>query len=235
MPNNRRFHLPNIPQHVVQRGNNRLSCFLSDDDHAEYLLRLKAASRKCGVAIHAYVLMSNHVHLLATPESGDGVGKMMQAVGSGYVRSFNCTHGRTGTLWEGRYFSSPVGTDGYLWNCHKYIELNPVRARIVSDAARYRWSSFARNALGRADDVVTPHPAYAALAKLDQHVAYRKFFEETLCDATAREIRERLRKERAFGSEAFLATIEGVAARSPRCRSRGRPWPEKREEQPTLF
>jgi len=223
MPNSRRFNVAAIPQHVVQRGNDRQACFRQEDDYLEYLARLAGASRKHGVAIHAYVLMTNHVHLLATPETGDGMSRLMQAVGSGYVRSYNAKHARTGTLWEGRFFSSLVDGDDYLWQCHRYIELNPVRAGIASDPSRYRWSSFARNALGKPDRVVTPHPAYAGLAACEPFRIYRGFFESTLSEATIVEIRDRWRKGRAFASEERLQHIEAVASRSPRSRGPGRP------------
>jgi len=153
MPNSRRFHLPDIPQHVVQRGHGKQLCFLSDADYLEYRRRLASASKRFEVSIHAYVLMTNHVHLLASSHSAHGVPKLMQSVGGGYVRSFNARHGRTGTLWDGRYFSSPVGSDAYFWNCHRYIELNPVRAGIVDVPGSYRWSSNSSNAPGGVDPV----------------------------------------------------------------------------------
>jgi putative transposase len=229
MPNSRRFHVPDLPQHVVQRGNNRQDCFLTDEDRSEYLLRLAIASRKYAVAIHAYALMPNHVHLLATPETGEGVGRLMQAVGSGYVRTFNARYRRSGTLWDGRYFSSLVGADAYFWNCHRYIELNPVRAGIVVRPDEYHWSSFARNALGRPDQVVTPHPAYLALARCisDVPASYLSLFASPLRESTLTEIRYRLHQERAYGDEAFVSRIEAESPRSPRCRGPGRPAAEE--------
>jgi putative transposase len=198
---------------------------VSEDDRAEYLFRLASASRKLSVAIHAYALMPNHVHLLATPDTGDGVGRLMQAVGSGYVRSFNARNRRTGTLWDGRYYSSLVGSDRYLWNCYRYIELNPVRAGIVVRPEDFRWSSHARNALGAPDPVVTPHSAYLSLARCygDVPAAYRSLFTEELGEATLTEIRYRLSKERAYADEDFIAQLEKTCHRSPRCRRPGRP------------
>jgi putative transposase len=206
----------------VQRGNDRETCFVEDGDFSEYLARLRAASEKFDVAIHAYVLMSNHVHILATPVAPEGVGRMMQAVGSGYVPGFNARHGRTGTLWDGRYFSSLVGADSYFWNCQRYIELNPVRAGIVRDPLDYKWSSHARNAFGRSDPIVTPHPAYLALGGESASV-YRQFFQEDLSEATISQIRETLAREGAFGNDSFLDQVESVASRSPKARPRGRP------------
>lgn len=224
MSNSRRFHLPSIPQHIVQRGNNRQACFLVEEDYTEYVGRLAAAARKFGVAIHAYALMSNHVHLLASPSSAGGIAKMMQAVGGGYVRCFNTRHHRTGTLWDGRYFSSLVGGDSYFWNCHRYIELNPVRAGMVGRPGDYRWSSHARNAHGRPDPLVSPHPAYMALGSSGDAAqrAYRQFFETMLPEETIEEIRRQLHRERAFGDEEFLARIESRTQRSPRVQRAGR-------------
>ena len=225
MPNSRRFNLPSVPQHVVQRGNDRRLCFLEEADYIEFLLRLTGASRKFSVAVHAYVLMPNHVHLLATPAAPGGIGRMMQAVGSGYVKTFNARHGRTGTLWDGRYFGSVVGTDQYFWNCHRYIELNPVRAGIVCRPEDFRWSSHACNALGRPDPVVTPHPSYLALAHRvgDVAPAYRQMFAKTLEESAVNEIRYRLRQERAYGDEDFVARLEPISPRSLRSRGPGRP------------
>jgi putative transposase len=222
VPNSTRFRLANIPQHVVQRGNNGEVCFRDDEDFLEYLGRLAAASRKFDVAVHAYVLMTNHMHLLATPHSLDGVGKMMQAVGSAYVPIFNARHHRSGTLWDGRFYSSLVGSDAYFWNCHRYIELNPVRAGLVREPGAYRWSSFPHNAKGSQDPVITPHPAYHALGA-NAATAYLGMFGKALEDRTVLEIRETLRRELAFGSEAFLDDLEIRANRSCRPKARGRP------------
>jgi putative transposase len=225
MPNSRRFHLPDIPQHLVQRGHGKQLCFLIDADYLEYRRRLASASERFEVSIHAYVLMTNHVHLLASSRSPHGVPKLMQSVGGGYVRSFNARHGRTGTLWDGRYFSSPVGSDAYFWNCHRYIELNPVRAGMVDVPGSYRWSSYARNAYGSADPVVTPHPSYLSLANslVDVTKRYREMFATELADAEIEDIRMKLKTERAFGNEEFLTAIEATSSRSPRHHGRGRP------------
>jgi putative transposase len=224
MPNSPRFNLPGFPQHIVQRGNDHRRCFLLEDDFREYLGRLLAASRKYAVAIHAYALMPNHVHLLATPACMEGIGRVMQAVGSGYVRRFNSRHERSGTLWDRRYFSALVGNDAYLWHCHRYIELNPVRAGIASHPGDYPWSSYARNAFGRHDDLVTPHPAIAGLGPAGSaERAYWAMIDTGLDESTLQEIRQSLHAERAFGDEAFLARIESLTERSPRQLSRGRP------------
>jgi len=130
-----RICLPGIPQHIIQRGNNRQVCFASEEDFAAYAHWLGEASIKNNVAIHAWVFMTNHVHLLVTPESQDGISRMMQTLGRRYVRYFNYTYKRTGTLWEGRFKSCVVDADNYLLTCQRYIELNPVRANMVEHPA----------------------------------------------------------------------------------------------------
>ena len=144
----RRFALPGQPQHIIQRGNNREIIFAAEGDCRFYLDKLEEACRRFRCAVHAYVLMTNHVHLLMTPSDELGIGKVMQALGWVYVQYFNHTYGRTGTLWEGRYKSSLLDSEGYLLTCSRYIELNPVRAGMVGHPAEYPWSSYRHNALG---------------------------------------------------------------------------------------
>jgi len=153
-----RLTLPGYPHHVIQRGNNRQPIFATDDDRRLLLQLLETNAKALGVAIHSYVLMDNHFHLLATPRDSTGLPKLMQAVGRRYVRYFNDTHGRTGTLWEGRYKSTLVQAERYLLACMVYIDLNPVRAGIVATAAEFAWSSH-RSYVGQGSDrLVTPHP-----------------------------------------------------------------------------
>ncbi len=154
------FNLPGCAQHVIQRGNNREACFYGEPDYKAYLAFLKDASIKYEVAIHAFVLMTNHVHLLVTPNNEIGVSRMMQALGRKYVQYFNFTHGRTGTLWEGRYKSTLVDADNYVLTVYRYIELNPVRANMVAHASEYPWSSYRGNALGVPISLLTPHSLY---------------------------------------------------------------------------
>lgn len=158
-----RLDLPGVPQHIVQRGNNRLPCFLDDGDRLRYLTLLREALLATGVQLHAYVLMDNHVHLLATPLDPGDIGRMMQRLGRRYVGQFNGRHGRTGTLWEGRYKACLVDNEHNVLACYRYIELNPVRARVTDDPVAYRWSSCATNLEQRPDSSVSPHPAWLAL------------------------------------------------------------------------
>ena len=157
MPRRARLVPPGVPLHLIQRGNNRQVCFLAEDDCRFYLDWLTHYARKLDVAIHAWVLMTNHVHLLVSPADPAGPGAVMQALGQRYVQHFNRAWARSGTLWEGRFRSCPVDAEAYLLACQRYIELNPVRAGMVGHPAEYRWSSFRANALGElaaADDLV---------------------------------------------------------------------------------
>jgi putative transposase len=225
MPRRPRLDLPGVPEHLVQRGNDRSSCFRDDSDRRDYLRILTDRSQQFGVAVHAYVLMNNHVHLLVTAECVGATSRMMQISGATYARHFNDRHGRTGTLWEGRFHSCPIDSGSYLWNCHRYIELNPVRAGIVATPDAYRWSSFAGNALGQFDRLLTPRAEYIALSPSapDRSRAYRALFESALGAAERDEIRRHLIHERPWGGPAFLDEIERRAGFSQSIRPPGRP------------
>ena len=175
-----RLCLPGIPQHIIQRGNNRHVCFGGEEDFAAYANWLYEYSQKYHVAIYAWVFMTNHVHLLVTPETRDGVSKMMQTLGRHYVRYFNFTYRRTGTLWEGRFKSCVVDVENYLLICQRYIELNPVRAGIVESPADYKWSSYTANGLGHKIKLQTPHLTYSELGStiFERAKQYRALFVE---------------------------------------------------------
>lgn len=158
-----RLTLPGYPHHVIQRGNNRQAIFLSSADHQFMLELLVENSRKFKVAIHAYALMSNHFHLLVTPQTDDGLPQMMQAVGRRYVRHFNDSHERSGTLWEGRFKSTLIQADVYLLACMAYIDLNPVRAGVAASPRDYPWSSYGHYCGQRIDKLVSPHSLFWAL------------------------------------------------------------------------
>ncbi|MCB1747860.1 MAG: transposase [Gammaproteobacteria bacterium] len=182
MTRSARLDLPGVPQHVVQRGNNRHAIFVADADRRFFLAALRLAATRNDVAIHAYVLMDNHVHLLATPACPGAVGRMMQSTGVRYVAWFNRRYGRSGTLWEGRYRAIVIERDDYLLACHRYIELNPLRAGLVARPGAFGWSSYAANADGIPDPLVTPHPIYLALAAsaARRRAHYRALFEVAL-------------------------------------------------------
>jgi putative transposase len=220
-----RLDLVDIPQHIVQRGNDRALCFRDDTDRRGYLAALGQMALRYGCAIHAYVLMNNHVHLLVTPAVVGAVSRMMQAIGSWYVPEFNLRHGRTGTLWEGRYRSCLVDTDSYLLACYRYIELNPVRAAIVAKPWEYRWSSYAVNAGAASSSFIRPHETFLALGETpaERGQRYRELFHSGLPDAQLREIRAYTQQQRALGSTRFQMKVGAQVGRCVALRPNHRP------------
>ncbi|MEW5786661.1 MAG: transposase [Pseudomonadota bacterium] len=225
MPRRPRIKLPGYPQHLVQRGINREPCFFAEEDYHCYLHWLKKSAADYHCAIHAYVLMTNHVHLLITPEKPEGPSQLMQSVGRRYVQYINRTYKRSGTLWEGRFKSSVVQADQYFLLCSRYIELNPVRAGMVADPCQYRWSSYRHNGLGQHDERLTPHDVFIALGLSDQErqSAYRAMFRTELDEAAISDIRLALAQSQPLGSNRFsekLCDAVGVRRCNARC---GRP------------
>ncbi len=225
MPRLPRYEVPGHPQHVVQRGNNRCVTFSADDDYQHFRDWLSAAASRHGCQIHAYVLMTNHVHLLVTPMRTGSVALTMQSVGRRYVRYFNDIHERTGTLWEGRYRATLVDSEHYLLSCYRYIELNPVRAGLVTRPDEYRWSSHSTNAWGAADPLIAAHPCYEALgaeprARLK---AYRALFRSAADERVLHDIREATNTGWALGDERFRENITALSHRRAGPLPRGRP------------
>ncbi|WP_374554656.1 transposase [Thermomonas sp.] len=214
-----RIDLSGIPQQIVQRGNNRLPCFLDDIDRACYRQLLREALLATGCRLHAYVLMDNHVHLLATPPEAGTTGRMMQRLGRHYVGQFNARHGRTGTLWEGRYKACLVDGDDYLLRCTRYIDLNPVRARMTDDPAAFPWSSCASLCGLREDALLTPHPVQRALGT----EGYRALLAEAISDDDLAAIRLYLQQQRAYGRDDFRAMVEAKTQRFAGVRPAHRP------------
>ncbi|MEO7623026.1 MAG: transposase [Gallionella sp.] len=205
MPRRPRIKLADVPQHVVQRGINREPCFFAEEDYHFYLHWLQKSAADWHCAIHSYVLMTNHVHLLVTADRPDGIAKLMQSIGRRYVQYINRSYRRTGSLWEGRYKSSLVQAETYLLSCMRYIELNPVRANMVNDPAQYRWSSYQHNGLGQADGRIAPHLLYLELGKEQDErlAAYRALFRSELDEAALTDIRLALAQGQPLGSERF--------------------------------
>ncbi|MFC5488285.1 transposase [Dokdonella soli] len=209
----------------MQRGNNRMPCFFDDDDRRRYMTVLREASLRHHCSIHAYVLMSNHVHLLASPATPGATASMMQSLGRMYVSTFNARHRRSGTLWEGRYKSRLVDSEAYLLRCYRYIELNPVRAAMVAAPEDYRWSSYNANAAGADDPLIHPHPSYTALGATpdERQRLYRQLVSETLSEDELAEIRIYVQQQRALGSNRFQAMIEAELGRCAHARPAHRP------------
>jgi putative transposase len=220
-----RYNIVGVPQHVIQRGNNREPCFFAEADYCYYLDCLAGSAEKYGCDVHAYVLMTNHVHLLVTPNRQNAIPQMMQSLGRKYVRYVNHVYKRTGTLWEGRYKSSLVDESHYLLTCMRYIELNPVRAGMVEVPGEYRWSSYRANGYGEADECIKPHLIYRSLGdgpEIRMH-QYRLLFSTALEDAQVHEIRETLNQELVLGKGYFKDRIETMLGRRVRPGQVGRP------------
>ncbi|CAH0992542.1 hypothetical protein SIN8267_02675 [Sinobacterium norvegicum] len=218
-----RLYVEGCAQHIIQRGNNREACFYDESDYKAYLSFLYDAAAQYQVSIHAFVLMTNHVHLLVTPVDAKGVGRMMQSLGRRYVQYFNFTYGRTGTLWEGRYKSTLVDSERYVLTVYQYIELNPVRAGMVQHAAEYAWSSYRHNGVGKRIGLVTPHEEYLRLGKTDgerqQH--YRLLIQGKMKDRDIIAVRQATNKAWVLGSDHFKAQIEEKTGRPAEPASRG--------------
>lgn len=231
MPRLPRFNLIGLPQHIIQRGNNRQVCFFEPDDFVFYLDCLREASATAGCDVRAYVLMTNHVHLLVTPQRDHAVPRMMQAVGRRYVQYVNHRNRRTGTLWEGRYKASLVESERYLLTCYRYIELNPVRAPgMVERPADYRWSSHKANAYGEGGQWLTPHPVYQRLGQTPavRQQAYRDLFAETLTGDVLHDIRESVNQGVVLGGSRFREEIQAALNIRTAPGRRGRPKKVKR-------
>lgn len=197
------------PLHIIHRGNNRQAVFFGEEDYQRFISDLTASATKYRCNVHAYVLMTNHFHLLITPEEVSGVSSMMQAVGRRYVRYINATYKRSGTLWEGRFKSGLIDSDRYLLTCYRYIEMNPVRAGMTKSPADYQWSSFHFNALGQQDNLVVPHEIYLSMGKgqEERRLAYLTLFESGLSSYDIKAISEGTEKGEAIGSEKFQEDI----------------------------
>jgi len=210
MPRLPRFVLPGHPQHVIQRGNDRQNIFRSKEDFEFYLGKIFDAAEIHQCDIHAYILMTNHVHLLVTPNLGNSIGKMMQSIGRYYVQFFNKKYKRTGTLWEGRYKATLIDSEQYLLTCMRYIELNPVRAQMVDHPSKYAWSSFGYNALGQTNNMVTPHREYKQLGRMDsdRQANYRKLFKSQIPKDTLEALRKSTNKAQVLGGSQFKQRME---------------------------
>jgi putative transposase len=205
-----RIYIPGVAHHLIQRGNNREACFYEEADYKTYLSHLREVADQFSVAIHSFVLMTNHVHLLVTPNDANALARIMQALGRRYVQFFNHKYSRTGTLWEGRYKSTLVQSEQYLLTVYRYIELNPVRARMVSHASEYPWSSYRFNAVGLNIQLITPHLEYLKLGNTAEkrQQAYRGLFRGRMAEKDIVEIQDCTNKAWVLGSDHFKRQIE---------------------------
>ena len=225
MPRQPRYFIPNIPQHVIQRGVDRQAVFFEARDYQLYLDTLRCAAHRYDCSVHAYVLMTNHTHLLITPGTGRSLPLLMQAMGRGYVQKLNRHYNRTGTLWQGRYKASLIQDDLYLLTCYRYIELNPVRAGMVRRPGDYPYSSYRHNANGQPDRLITPHPLYQSLATTQRQrlSAYRALFADEIAPELLALVRNTTNACQVLGNDRFKDQIEAMLGRSVRPGKPGRP------------
>jgi putative transposase len=223
MPRLRRYCPPGIPVHIIQRGNNRQICFTSDSDMAAYANWLAKAAEKYGLRIHAWVFMTNHIHLLATPEYEHTVSRVMQMIGRYYVPYFNQANKRTGTLFERRFRACLVQEEQYFLACPRYIELNPVRAGMVRDPADYIWSSYRTHSFGQDMKLWSGHKSYLELGiePLERQKNYRSLFESSLDRALIAEIRDSVNTGFGLGKDRFKDQVEQTSGQRQRRQKRG--------------
>jgi len=220
-----RYFVADQPLHVIQRGVDRQAVFFRPDDYARYRDWLIAAAGEYGCAVHAYVFMTNHVHLLLTPSHEESLPRTLQSLGRRYVRYINWSHKRTGTMWEGRYRAAPIDSDAYFLACCRYIELNPVRARMVAHPRDYEWSSYRAHADGLKDPLVSDHPLYRRLGRTaaERQRDYRSLFRAKLADDFVAALRAATNGGWALGDDRFKRQIAKMAGRRATPLPKGRP------------
>ena len=225
MPRRARIVVPGIPWHIIQRGNNRSACFYTDDDYHKYLDTLKEQADKFDCLVHAYCLMTNHVHLLLTPTHEDSASQLMKHLGQRYVQYINRTYKRSGTLWEGRFRSCLTQSDEYVLACYRYIELNPVRAQMVEHPADYPWSSYQINGQGKCSELVIPHDEYLRIENADllRQKHYRGLFNSHMEPGLIDEIRKSTNGNYVLGNERFKEDTANMLKRRVSPGKAGRP------------
>jgi putative transposase len=225
MPRKPRIYMADVPCHIIQRGNNRQACFFAEQDYQFYLECLTDACERYHVDLHAYVLMTNHVHLLMTPDKADGISRVMQSLGRRYVQYINFEYRRSGTLWEGRHKASLIDAEDYLLKCYRYIEMNPVRAGMVEHPGDYQWSSYRANAYGQRCQLLKPHSLYLAISGQSEErlTSYRALFSTDMDQQDIHAIRRAIQFAVPLGSCRFREQIEqGLNVRFGQVK-RGRP------------
>ncbi|MBL4672226.1 MAG: transposase [Arenicella sp.] len=232
MPRKPRYYLAGVPCHVISRGNNSNACFFENEDYQFYLECLSSACRRYAVSLHAYVLMTNHVHLLMTPTDREGISRVMQSIGRRYVQFVNVKYRKSGTLWEGRHKASLVDAERYLLVCYRYIEMNPVRANMVSKPDQYRWSSFHENSGIMPLKRVTPHDVYQRLGidTSSRHNTYLDLFKTELRndDTVISTVSWAAQFSMPLGDSRFCEQIENAVGRKLGYSRRGRPTATKK-------
>ena len=229
-----RFVLAGQAHHIIQRGNNRQVIVIDDRDREQFLAMLQESAAAHQVAVHAYVLMDNHVHLLASPERPEGLSRMMQSLGRRYVGWFNHRYERSGTLWEGRFRAALIEGEHHLMACIRYIELNPLRAGLLASPAEYRWSSGAHHLGRRRDGLITEHPMFWQLGNtpFEREAAYRELLAQGLSESQVRMLTTSVLKGAPLVTAGFLRGLEADGFRPLIERARGRPLKQKIDSDP---
>ena len=229
MPRGPRPVIPEIPHHIIHRGNNRQQVFFTDKDHSFLIKTIQEAKKEFNCLIYGYCFMKNHIHIIVQPTLMDSLSKMLKLVAGRYTRYINKIYKRTGTLWEGRFKSSPIEQERYLLGCIRYIEMNPVRAKLVKDPRDYRWSSYSKRAFGEDDPILDSDPYYLELGKTsrERREAYRVWFKESFAEDELNHIREGIRRTVPIGSKDFTNKLSQILGRNVVYRPRGRPRREK--------
>jgi putative transposase len=225
MPRKPRFFVPGVPVHIVHRGHSRAPVFFENSDYAAYLEWLMESATRYSCEIHAYVLMTNHIHILATPTDKQAISRMMQYMGRRYVPYINHLYGTSGSIWEGRYKASLINDEQYLLTCMRYIELNPVRADMTRGPGQYHWSSYQCNALGKKNALITPHLLYLKLGRTgaQRREAYRDLFKAHLDKDVVKNINAAWQTGTPLGNEYFKEKIEQKLKTKVGQARRGRP------------
>lgn len=225
MPRRGRIIIPGIPVHLIQRGNNRQACFFVDEDYQIYLDWLREYAHETKCLVHAFCLMTNHVHILLTPAAESNVGNLMKRLGQRYVQYVNRTYKRSGTLWEGRFRSCIAQEEQYLLICQRYIEMNPVRAGIVAHPGDYPWSSYRANAHGQSSDLLTCHRLYSCLGQTREErlAAYQALFDHELERDVIDTIRKATNGNFSLGTARFQSEIAEALGRRVAPGKAGRP------------
>jgi putative transposase len=220
-----RYTIKNEPQHIIQQGRDGQQVFFEDQDYQYFHDCLDAAAYNYQLNVHAYVLMPDHVHILATPATTDSISRATQSIGRNYVQYFNECYGGSGTLWEGRYRATVIESKQYLLTCSRYIELNPVRNKLVRTPGDYRWSSYAHNARGKVDEMISAHKEYLRLGSDNKAraKAYRALFKQKIDADMVQNITDATLKGWVLGDNKFARKIEKLSGRRATQLPKGRP------------
>ena len=221
-----RLVVPTHPHHIIQTGNDNQLIFRDEEDYQQFLMWLKESAKEFKVAVHAYVLMPNHLHLIATPATVEGLAQTMQRVGRYYVPWYNAKYSRTGSLFQGRFKTSLIEAERYFMACSRFIESNPVRSQLVAEPREYRWSSYAHHAGIRPESVITDHRLYWALGNtpFQREAAYIELSRPALGQAEMATVEAAVLKGWPLGSEQFKSEIQHRAKRQVLPAKRGRPF-----------